>query len=158
MSGKSHAHPPMTTPYVIDNDRFKMMDILNALLDEYRGHSLDVASAYFTVGGFGLLQQGMEGLGSFRFLMGAEPTAGEQIGLRPAAGQIRKDLEVLAFSERTLRMVEDLIAFLRRESVEVRLYQKGFLHAKCWLLYLDRPDSQDRKSVVEGDRPHIRFS
>ena len=133
----------MTIPYVIDNDRFKMMDILNALLAEYRGHSLDVASAYFTVGGFGLLQRGMEGLGSFRFLMGAEPTAGEQIGLRPAAtrGQIRKDLEVLAFSERTLRMVEDLIAFLRRESVEVRLYQKGFLHAKCWLLYLDRPDS-----------------
>ena len=116
-----------------------MVDILNALLAEYIGYSLDIASAYFTVGGFGLLQHGMEGLGSFRFLMGAEPTAGEQIGLRPAdtRGQIRKDLEVLAFSERTLRMVEDLIAFLRRESVEVRLYQKGFLHAKCWLLYLD---------------------
>src|SRR5205823_9895945 len=97
----------MRIPYVIDNDRFKMMDILNELLSEYRGHSLDVASAYFTVGGFGLLQQGMEGLGSFRFLMGAEPTTGEQIGLRPTAtrGQIRMDLEILGFSEKTLRMV-----------------------------------------------------
>src|ERR1019366_353890 len=106
-----------------------MVDILNALLAEYRGHSLDVASAYFTVGGFGMLQQGMEGLGSFRFLIGAEPTAGEQIGLRPAPmrSQMRKDLEILPFSERMLRTVEDLIAFLGRQSVQVRLYQKGFL-------------------------------
>src|ERR1035438_1666478 len=124
----------MTIPYVIDNDRFKMMDILNALLAEYRGHSLDVASAYFTVGGFGLLQAGMEGLGSFRFLMGAEPTAGEQIGLRPTAtrGQIRKDLEILGFSERTLRMVEDLIAFLRSEEHTSEL--QSLRHLVCRLL------------------------
>jgi superfamily II DNA or RNA helicase len=133
----------MKIPYVIDNDRFKMVDILNGLLSEYQGHSMDVASAYFTVGGFGMLQQGMEGLGSFRFLMGAEPVSGDQIGLKPApvGGRIRKDIEILPFSEKTLRLVEDLIAFLRRESIQVRLYEKGFLHAKCWLLYLDRPGS-----------------
>lgn len=133
----------MKIPYVIDNQAHRLADILNALLAEHRGQSLDVATAYFTVGGFGLLREGLFGLGSFRLILGAEPTSGEQIGLRPDAGKIqglvRQDLEALPFDEKTLRWVEDLIAYLRRETVLVRLHEKGFLHAKCWLFYLDRP-------------------
>ena len=48
----------------------------------------------------------------------------------------------MPFDEKTLRLVEDLIAYLRRESVKVRLHDKGFLHAKCWLFYSDRPGQQ----------------
>jgi phosphatidylserine/phosphatidylglycerophosphate/cardiolipin synthase-like enzyme len=79
-------------------------------------------------------------------LLGAEPTAGEQLGLRPDAavvrGLVRRDLEQLPFDENTLRLVEDLIAHLQQESVQVRLHDKGFLHAKCWLFYSDRPGQQ----------------
>jgi hypothetical protein len=85
-------------------------------------------------------------VGNFRLLLGAEPRTGEQIGLRPDAGVvkglIRKDLEELPFDESTLRLVEDLIAYLQRESVQVRLHDKGFRHAKCWLFYSDRPGQQ----------------
>jgi len=133
-------------PYVIDNQTHRLADILNALLAEHREHSLDVATAYFTVGGFGLVREGLSGLGTLRLLLGAEPATGEQIGLRPDAGNvrglIRKDLEALPFDERTLRLVEDLIAYLRRDSVLVRLHDRGFLHAKCWLFYSDRPGQQ----------------
>lgn len=45
----------MKIPYVIDNQTHRLADILNALLVEHKGRSLDVATAYFTVGGFGLL-------------------------------------------------------------------------------------------------------
>src|SRR6202022_3986398 len=38
-------------------------------------------------------------------------------------------------NEQTLRLVEDLVAFLRRETTQVRLYTQGFLHAKCYLFY-----------------------
>ena len=38
--------------------------------------------------------------------------------------------------------MEDLIAYLRRDVVLVRLHDKGFLHAKCWLFYSDRPGQQ----------------
>jgi hypothetical protein len=133
-------------PYVIDNQAHRLADILSILLAEHKGRSLDVATAYFTVGGFGLVKDGLLSLGNFRLLLGAEPTTGEQVGLRPeplvVKGFIRRDLEDLPFDEETLRLIEDLIAYLRRESVQVRLHDKGFLHAKCWLFYSDRPGQQ----------------
>ncbi|MGH9426041.1 MAG: helicase-related protein, partial [Terriglobia bacterium] len=136
----------MKIPYVIDNQTHRLANILNDLLAEHRGRSLDIATAYFTIGGFGLLQEGLRGLGNFRLLLGAEPTSGEQLGLRSnerhIARLLRQDLEAFPFSEKTLRLVEDLIAYLRREAVLVRLHDKGFLHAKCWLFYSDRPGQQ----------------
>jgi superfamily II DNA or RNA helicase len=133
-------------PYVIDNQEHRLADILNGILAAHEGRSLDTASAYFTVGGFGLLQNGLQRLGNFRLILGAEPTTGQQLGLLPDAGIIRgligSDLQSLPFDEKTLRLVEDLIAYLQRESVQVRLYVHGFLHAKCWLFYSDRPGQQ----------------
>src|SRR3989440_7226557 len=129
----------MTIPFVIDNQRHKMAGVLNDLLAQYRGHSLDVATAYFNVGGWQLLREGLNGLGNFRLLLGDEPAAGSDLGLReigakPVKGLIR-DLAHENFNEQTLRLVEDLIAFLRQEHVQVRLYTGGFLHAKGYLFY-----------------------
>ena len=133
-------------PYVIDNQHYRLADVLNGILATHEGRSLDAASAYFTVGGFGLLKDGLYQLGNFRLILGAEPTTGDEIGLRPGSGAVRgligRDLEKLPFSEKTLRLVEDLISYLQRESVQVRLYDHGFLHAKCWLFYSDRPGQQ----------------
>ncbi len=129
----------MTIPFVIDNQQHKMADILNDLLADHKGHSLDVATAYFNTGGWQILREGLNGLGNFRLLLGDEPEAGSDLGLReagakPIKGLIR-DLAREHFNEQTLRLVEDLIAFLRQEHVQVRLYTGGFLHAKCYLFY-----------------------
>jgi len=129
----------MTIPFVIDNQQHTMANILNDLLADHKGHSLDVATAYFNVGGWQLLREGLNGLGNFRLLLGDEPEAGSDLGLReagarPVKGLIR-DLAKENFNEQTLRLVEDLIAFLRKEHVQVRLYTGGFLHAKCYLFY-----------------------
>ena len=62
----------MSIPYVIDNQSHRMADVLGGILAEHRDRSLDVATAYFTVGGFGLLKDGLHGLGNFRLLLGAE--------------------------------------------------------------------------------------
>lgn len=136
----------MRVPYVIDNQATRLADVLSSLLHEHHGKSLDIATAYFTVGGFGLIQQGLLNLGNLRVILGAEPTTGDQVGLRPDAGVvrgvIRHDVEAMPFDEKTLRMVEYLIGYLRRDSVMVRLHEKGFLHAKCWLFYSDRPGQQ----------------
>lgn len=130
-------------PYVIDNQSHRMADILNALLQNHAGKSLDVASAYFNVQGFRLLRNGLEKLGSFRLLLGDEPTEGEEIGLRAKEPRIVRglwgDLEKEPFTEETLRAIEDLIAFLRQDNVSVRVYDQGFLHAKSWLFYGDSP-------------------
>lgn len=145
----------MRIPYVIDNQTHRMADVLNALLADHKGRSLDVATAYFTIQGFRLLQAGLDGLGNFRLLLGAEPRTGEQVGLRPdvkgLAGSIRRDLEGEPFTVETLRLVEGLIRFLRRPSVQVRLYEAGFLHAKCFLFYNDSArHGWDRFQPVAG--------
>ena len=62
-------HRPIHLPYVIDNQRFRLADVLNGILSTHVGRSLDTASAYFTVGGFGLLQAGLRSLGNFRLIL-----------------------------------------------------------------------------------------
>ena len=126
-------------PFVVDNQQHKMSDVLNELLRQHQGRSLDIATAYFNVGGWQLLREGLAGLGNMRLLLGDEPEAGLELGLRevgakPVKGLIR-ELSGANFNEQTLRMVEDLIAFLRQQHVQVRLYTQGFLHAKCYLFY-----------------------
>jgi SNF2 family DNA or RNA helicase len=137
---------PVQIPYVIDNETHKLVSVLRRILEAHPGKSLDVATAYFTLTGFELLREQIPSLGSFRLLLGAEPTGGQQIGLKPretaVEGLISKDLDELQFSEKTLRLIEDVIAWLRRDDVEVRHFDKGFLHAKCWLLYADAPRQQ----------------
>ena len=133
----------MPLPFVIDNREHRLVDVLNELLARFEHRSLDVATAYFTIGGYRLLKDGLERIGSFRLLLGAEPRTADHVGLRPDLGtverQLRKHLEDTPFTEETLRLVEDLIAFLRRRNVDVRVVEKGFLHAKCYLIYGDRP-------------------
>ena len=95
-----------TIPFVIDNQQHKMADILNDLLADHKDHSLDVATAYFNVGGWQLLHKGLEELGNFRLLLGDEPEAGFDLGLRevgakPVKGLIR-DLASASFNEQTL--------------------------------------------------------
>ncbi len=129
----------MTTPFVIDNQQHTMADVLNTLLAEHNGHSLDIATAYFNVGGWQLLREGLSGLGNFRLLLGDEPEAGldlglKEVGARPVKGLIR-DLANENFNECTLRLIEDLVAFLRQEHVQVRRYTQGFLHAKSYIFY-----------------------
>ena len=127
-------------PYVIDNQNNLMTEVLNGILANHSGRSLDVATAYFNVRGFTLLQDGLQNLGNFRLLLGDEPKEGEDVGLRPrAARMLITELNATPFSEDTLRAVEDLIAFLRRDMVGVRAYGQGFLHAKSYIFYGDLP-------------------
>lgn len=126
-------------PFVIDNQQHSMADVLNSLLAQHHEHSLDIATAYFNVGGWQLLRDGLDSLGNFRLLLGDEPEAGAELGLRevgakPIQGLIR-ELEGTSFNPQTLRVIEDLIAFLRQEHVQVRLYTQGFLHAKSYIFY-----------------------
>ena len=72
----------MRIPYVIDNEEHRLADVLNQVLAEHAGRSLDVASAYFTVGGYAQVRERIAALGSFRLLLGAEPAHGADIDLK----------------------------------------------------------------------------
>ncbi len=148
-------------PTVIDNQQHRMADVLNELLARCAGGPVDVATAFFAVSGYRLVRERLSQAGALRLLIGAEPKAGTDVGLRPKerkgphprstssrqAGplpegegvrrQLQGDLAAEPFSEATLRLVEELIAFLRADKVQVRLFDRGFLHAKAYLFHRD---------------------
>ncbi len=116
----------MNIPIILDNQQHRTADVLNTMLAEHWGRARAVATAYFNIGGWPLLQTGLEGRGHFRLPIGAEPETGADVGWREAAtrpvkGLIR-NLASEPFGGTTLRLVEELIAFRGREDVEVRLY------------------------------------
>src|ERR1700730_5132935 len=138
----------MPIPFVIDNQQHRMADALNELLTQCVGKPLDIASAYFAISGYRLVKEGLHQVGAFRLILGAEPHAGADVGLRPNAEALKKrlqgDLEAEPFTEATLKLIEELIAFLRADKVEVRLYDHGFLHAKAYLFHQDKVGPHNR--------------
>jgi SNF2 family DNA or RNA helicase len=141
----------MPFPFVIDNQQHRLADALNELLAQTAGKPLDIATAYFAISGYRLVKEGLHQVGTFRLLLGAEPHTGADVGLRPNAAALARrlqgDIEAEPFTEATLKLVEELIAFLRADSVEVRLFDKGFLHAKAYLFHQDKIGPDNR-----GDR------
>src|SRR5712692_11236892 len=152
----------MRIPYVIDNIACRLADVLNTLLRREQGQQVDVATAYFSIRGFEQLRDTLPGVRRFRLLLGDKPLEGEDIGLRPdSAAYLRHELNAEPFTEATLRLVEALIRFLRRDDVAVRLYlghdpnessRRYFLHAKCYLFYGGRGDE---KSLFDHLNPIV---
>ena len=152
----------MRIPYVIDNIEYRLGDVLNYLLQREQGQQVDVATAYFSIRGFAQLRDTLPSVRRFRLLLGDKPLEGEDIGLRPdSAAYLRHELNAEPFTASTLRLVEDLIRFLRRDDVDVRLYlghdpnersRRYFLHAKCYLFYGGRGDD---KSLFDHLNPIV---
>ena len=138
----------MPLPFVIDNQQHRLADVLNELLAQSAGKPLDIATAYFAISGYRLVKETLHHLGAFRLILGAEPHAGADLGLKTSAEALKQrlqgDLEAEPFDETTLKLVEELIAFLRADKVEVRLYDKGFLHAKAYLFHHDNVGPHNR--------------
>ncbi len=145
----------MAIPFVIDNVHCRLSDALNHLLAESVGMPLDIATAYFSISGYRMVKAGLHKLGAFRLLLGTDPQSGADVGLkvdpRRLKAQIKGDLEAEPFTEETLKLVEDLIAYLQAEKVEIRLFDKGFLHAKAYLFHQDKIG---RENLADRMRPY----
>ena len=82
----------MNIPFVIDNQQYTMSEVLNILLAQHAGHSLDIATAYFNVGGWQLLHEKLGAMGSFCLLLGDEPEVCSDLGLREVGAHPIKGL------------------------------------------------------------------
>jgi hypothetical protein len=138
----------MPLPFVIDNQTHRLADALNELLGQSADRPLDIATAYFAISGYRLLQQRLHPVGAFRLLIGYDPQTGADVGLKPSAkalqARLQGDLDAEPFTPQTLKLVEELIAFLRSDKVQVRHYDKGFLHAKAYLFHQDKVGPANR--------------
>ena len=135
----------MKIPYVIDNIEHTLADVLNFLLETQAGAELDIATAYFSIRGFEHVRRTLPNVRHFRLLLGDRPQNSDDVGLAPdSRAYLRHELNAEPLTLETQRLVEELVAFLRRDDVHARLYlghspksngRRSFLHAKCYLLY-----------------------
>lgn len=133
-------------------------DAINTLLRGMRTHLADpppvsIASGYFDPGGFALLADELEKLGAVRLLLGADPDP-QVRGVRPlSAGvgrrgvreqvrraleghrrQLEQDRDLLGFTTEADTAARRLVAWLRSGNVEVRRFERGFLHGKAFII------------------------
>ncbi len=118
------------------------------------GTRMDVATAYFNVGGYMLIADSLDAARETRLLLGAEPSAAEyrprRLGNEPArpSGALRTRLraaldgherslkqerDYLGFSLETDTAARRLVAWLRSGNVQVRRLEDHFLHGKAFV-------------------------
>ena len=139
----------------------RVADAINGHLEHLRAWNKDyevaIASAYFNPGGFSLLADELEQVGTVRLLLGAEPDVPEQQLRRlkesasPSRASRARTQPSLGRSFRDLELDRDLLGFelaadvsgrrvvdwLRSGRVEVRRLEDGFLHGKAFIVTTD---------------------
>lgn len=123
---------------IIDNDKIKLFSELKNILND-QPTNFDVASGYFNVGGFELVAQEIKGVKKFRLLLGRSPDVDDKVKpdmFEPTAfykTNLSEDLENEEFTSKKAQTVKELITFLEREGIEVKLLENPFLHGKAYI-------------------------
>ncbi|MET4625751.1 hypothetical protein ABIB83_002767 [Bradyrhizobium sp. I1.8.5] len=119
---------------------------------------ISIATAFMSPAGFGAVAERLDQATGVRLLLGAEPepearrtarrpgdppqAAFERRevaeGLKLLEAGLRRDRDRQPFSAETRRYLRRMVGMLRTGKLEARRYERGFLHAKAFLL--DSPD------------------
>jgi hypothetical protein len=145
-------------PEFIDNQELAMLDALRAHLDWLhatyaRPVELSIATGYFNPYAFWMLADHLERLAKVRLLLGAEPMPAAVVPLRMPSDPppdrfqerlvqraledthsgLERDRNIMPFSPHTDQVLRRLLAFLNTGRIEVRRYEKSFLHGKAYV-------------------------
>ena len=156
-------------PEFVDNREVKLVQALCAHLDWLdktyaQPTELCVATGYFNPEGFALIADRLERLKSVRLLLGAEPVPppvkpvrmpGDPFGPRFEEKLVRRELarqqeglerdrNLMDFAPVVDKSVQRLLGFLASGKIEVRRYEKTFMHGKAYLF------ATDNEGVVVG--------
>lgn len=120
---------------IIDNSNVKLAVFLNKVLQQEPDTNLDIATAFFNVEGYALVKENLGKVKKFRLLLGKIPELNnnnETLG-KALLREIKLEVEGMELSKDKKDNVTDLIKFLEQSNVEVRIYDKGFLHGKTYI-------------------------
>jgi superfamily II DNA or RNA helicase len=119
---------------IIDNYITVLYEELKKILKEQK--RLDVATGFFSLGGFGLIADELENVKKFRLLIGKTPDfpkINKNELFEHFKNEIKKSFAKEDFKEKNEVIASGLIDFLKREEVEVRLFKESFLHGKAYI-------------------------
>jgi superfamily II DNA or RNA helicase len=119
---------------IIDNsDGNKLVSFLNDALKEYGKGNFDIATAFFNIGAFAMIKDNLDHSVKFRLLLGKTPEIKNDSTLGDVLlEEIKKEVEGFDLSKDSDATVRLFIDFLKRDNVDVKLFEK-FLHGKAYI-------------------------
>jgi len=120
---------------IIDNSEGKKLVVfLKQILKATPDSKLDIATAFFNIQAYAMIKDGLNGVSRFRLLLGKAPEIGNERTLGDVLiEELTREVEGFELSKEKEGDVKDLIDFLRHKNVEVRIYEKDFLHGKAYI-------------------------
>ncbi|MCD6434471.1 MAG: hypothetical protein J7L14_02575 [Candidatus Diapherotrites archaeon] len=119
---------------IIDNSEGnKLVSFLNNVLKENPNTNFDIATAFFNIQAFSMIKDNLNGVKRFRLLLGKTPEIQNEKTLGDVLlKEIREEIESLDLTKEQDETIKLFIKFLKRENVEIRLFEK-FLHGKAYI-------------------------
>ncbi|MGP6219869.1 helicase-related protein [Caldiplasma sukawensis] len=119
---------------IIDNsDGNKLVSFLNRTLKENPETNFDIATAFFNIQAFAMIKDNLNGVSRFRLLLGKTPEIQDEKTLGDVLlEEIKNEVEGLDLTKESESTVKLFINFLKKDNVEVRLFEK-FLHGKAYI-------------------------
>jgi hypothetical protein len=119
---------------VIDNSKITLANFLSEVMKSFKDSNLDIATAFFNIKAYELIKEEIKGLKYFRLLLGKSPELNEKITLgERLLNDIKEEIEGFNLERSQNELVRDLINFLKKKNVEIRIYTKDFLHGKAYI-------------------------
>lgn len=125
----------MKLPKIIDNNRAKLSDLL---IEISSGHKeLSIATGYWDLEGMKLLLSHIAKYKKIRLLIGREPLIPRHQLMSPELDypdqDFKFDLSMIAPESNLRDIVSEIKDLIEKGILEVRVYRKNFLHAKCYI-------------------------
>ena len=125
----------MTIPKIIDNERFRLLDVLKDVSGDFK--DLSIATGYWDLKAMHALKDELEKFDKIRILIGREPQIPRaQVGAPEEdfpAHDIEIDLQNLAPESDLREIALKTKEWLQSGKLEVRVYRRSFLHAKTYI-------------------------
>lgn len=119
---------------VIDNSKMTLASFLSEVLKSSKDTNLDIATAFFNIKAYELIKEEIKGVKYFRLLLGKSIDLKEELTLGEVLlNKIKEEIEGFSLEKSQNELVRDLIDFLKKENVEIRIYIKDFLHGKAYI-------------------------
>ena len=125
----------MNLPKIIDNNRKFLKDVLVEVSKDYS--EISIATGYWDLEGMKLLLDSIKGYKKIRLLIGREPMIARYKLQIPEEDypdkDIKFDLSILKSDKTFTEAISTMEDLKEKGILEVRVYRKNFLHAKCYI-------------------------
>lgn len=125
----------MNYPKIIDNNRKLLKDTLIEVSKDFS--EISIATGYWDLEGMKLILPQIEGYSKIRILIGREPMIARYHMQLPEPDfpdqDFKYDLSMLKPDSSLTETVAKIQELIEKGTLEVRVYRKNFLHAKCYI-------------------------